>query len=161
VRVILGPGAFGSPTSLSPIVRGLEARGIAAEAISLPRGRAERAAAVFAALAAADVVVGGHSFGGRAASLAAAECDFAGLLVFGFPLAGQAEARTEHFPLIRCPALLLNGELDPLSPILLLRERAALLPRGRLIGFPGAGHRLEGALDQALDAAAAFVRSLP
>jgi predicted alpha/beta-hydrolase family hydrolase len=160
VRVVLGPGAFGSTSSLRPIVRGLQARGIEAEAVSLPRGPAERAAAAFAALAADDVVVGGHSFGGRAASLAAAEHDFAGLLMFGFPLAGQAEARTAHFPRIRCPALVLNGEHDPMSPILQLRERAELLPRGRLISFPGAGHRLEGALDQALDAAAAFVRSL-
>jgi predicted alpha/beta-hydrolase family hydrolase len=160
VRVILGPGAFGSASSLDPIIRGLRARGIAAEAVSLPRGRAERAAGVFAALAAPDVVVGGHSFGGRAASLAAAEGDFAGLLMFGFPLAGQAEVRTAHFPRVRCPALVLNGDRDPMSPILLLRERAELLPRGRLLSFPGAGHRLEGALDQALDAAAAFVRSL-
>jgi predicted alpha/beta-hydrolase family hydrolase len=141
-------------------VDGLRARGLSAEAIDLPRGRAERAAPVFAALAGPDVVAGGHSFGGRAASLAAAEAEFAGLVLFGFPLAGRAEERTAHFPRIRCPVLILNGESDELSPIAELRERVALLQRGRLIAYPRAGHRLEGALDAALDAAADFVSKL-
>jgi predicted alpha/beta-hydrolase family hydrolase len=141
-------------------VRGLRDRGIDAEAIDLPRGRAERAAPVFAALAGPHVVAGGHSFGGRAASLAAAETEFAGLVLFGFPLADRAGERTAHFPRIRCPVLVLNGEADELSPIDVLRERVELLPRGRLVSFPGAGHRLEGALDAALDAAARFVSTL-
>lgn len=148
--------------SLARHVDGLVARGIAATAVDLPRGRAERAAPVFAALAGPDVVAGGHSFGGRAASLAAAEprADFAGLLLFGFPLAGRAGERTAHFPSIRCRVLVLNGEADELSPIDVLRDKVALLPRGRLVSFPGAGHRLEGALDAALDAAADFVHML-
>jgi predicted alpha/beta-hydrolase family hydrolase len=141
-------------------VAGLRARGLAAEAVDLPRGRAERAAPVFAALAGPDVVAGGHSFGGRAASLAAAEAEFAGLVLFGFPLADRAEERTAHFPRIRCPVLVLNGEADELSPIAVLRERVALLPRGRLVAYPGAGHGLEGVLDAALDAAADFVSKL-
>jgi predicted alpha/beta-hydrolase family hydrolase len=141
-------------------VDGLRARGVAAEAIDLPRGRAERAAPVFAALAGPGVVAGGHSFGGRAASLAAAEAGFAGLLLFGFPLAGRAVERTAHFPRVGCPVLVLNGDVDELSPIEVLRERVALLPRGRLIGYPGAGHDLDGVLDLALDAAADFVHTL-
>jgi uncharacterized protein len=158
--VVLGPGAFAGAESLARHVGGLRARGVAAEAIGLPRGRAELAAAVFAALAGPDVVAGGHSFGGRAASLAAAEAELAGLVLFGFPLAGRADERTAHFPRVRCPVLILNGEEDELSPVGVLREKAALLPRGRLVTFPGAGHRLEGALDQALDVAADFVRTL-
>jgi predicted alpha/beta-hydrolase family hydrolase len=157
---VLGPGAFGDAASMAGHVAGLRARGIAAEAVDLPRGRAERAAPVFAALAAPDVVAGGHSFGGRAASLAAADVRFAGLVLFGFPLSGRAEERTAHFPRIRCPVLVLNGEADELSPIDLVREKVALLPDGRLISFPGADHRLRGALEEALDAAAAFVRGL-
>lgn len=162
-RVVLGPAAFGAAADLGPLVTGLRARGVAAEAVDLPRGRAERAAGVFAALAGPGVVAGGHSFGGRAASLAAADSavPFAGLLLFGFPLAGKAEARTAHFPRIRCPVLVLNGEADELSPPETLRERVALLPRGRLVLFPAAGHRLRGrALALALDEAAAFVRAL-
>ena len=157
---MLGPGASAGGDSLARHVEGLRTRGIAAEAIDLPRGRAERAAPVFAALAGPLVVAGGHSFGGRAASLAAAEAQFAGLLAFGFPLAGRADERTAHFPRIRCPVLVLNGEADELSPIDVLRDKVALLPHGRLVSFPRAGHRLEGVLDEALDVAADFVRSL-
>jgi predicted alpha/beta-hydrolase family hydrolase len=160
VKVVLGPGAMARADSLARHVHGLQARGIAAEAIDLPHGRAERAAPVFAALAGPDVIAGGHSFGGRAASLAAAEAEFAGLLLFGFPLAGRADERTAHFPRIACPVLILNGEADELSPIDVLREKVGLLPRGRLISFPREGHRLMRVLDQALDAAAEFVRTL-
>jgi uncharacterized protein len=160
--VVLGPGAMARAASIARHVDGLRARGIAARAIDLPRGRAERAVPVFAALAGPGVVAGGHSFGGRAASLAAAEprTDFAGLVLFGFPLSGRADERTAHFPRIACPVLVLNGTEDELSPIGVLREKVALLPRGRLVALPGAGHGLEGALDAALDAAADFVRRL-
>jgi predicted alpha/beta-hydrolase family hydrolase len=160
VKVVLGPGAFGGPDSLAQHVEGLRARGVMAEAVALPRGRAERAARVFHELAGPQVVAGGHSFGGRAASLAAAEATFAGLVLFGFPLAGRAEERTAHFPRIDCPVLVLNGEADELSPVDVLRERVELLPRGRLITFPGANHSLRGALDRALDEAAAFIHAL-
>jgi predicted alpha/beta-hydrolase family hydrolase len=160
MRVVLGPGAFAGPESLASHVRGLRQRGVDAEAIPLPRGRAEGAALVFRELGAPDVVVGGHSYGGRAASLAAAEVTFAGLVIFGFPLAGRAEERTAHFPRVTCPVLVLNGEQDELSPVEVLRERVALLPRGRLVTFPGVGHRLKGALPKALDLAAEFVLGL-
>jgi predicted alpha/beta-hydrolase family hydrolase len=163
MRVVLGPGAMARADSLAGHVAGLRARGVAAEAIDLPTGRAERAAPVFAALAAPGVVAGGHSFGGRAASLAAAEpgVELAGLLVFSFPLSGRADERTAHFPRIRCPVLVLNGEADELSPFDVLREKVALLPDGRLVGFPGQGHTLDrGALEEALDIAARFVSSL-
>jgi uncharacterized protein len=160
VRVVLGPGAMAGPGSMAAHVRGLRARGVEAEAIALPPGRAEGAAPVFAKLAGLDVVVGGHSFGGRAASLAAAEATFAGLLMFGFPLSGRGEERTAHFPRIACPVLILNGEADELSPIDEVRRWARRLPHGRLVTYPRANHRLRGALEAALDEAAAFVRGL-
>jgi pimeloyl-ACP methyl ester carboxylesterase len=161
-RVVLGPGAFGDAASMDRHVAGLRARGLEAVAVHLPRGRAERAAPVFAALAGPDVVAGGHSFGGRAASLAAAEpgVELAGLVLFGFPLAGRGPERTAHFPRIRCPVLVLNGEADELSPIEDLRALVPGLPRGRLVVYPRANHRLDGWLEQALDEAARFVRSL-
>lgn len=160
MRVVLGPGAFGAPSSMRAHVNGLRRRGIEAEAVALPRGRAENAAPVFRALAGPGVVAGGHSFGGRAATLAAADAEFAGLVVFGFPLAGRGEVRTAHFPRIRCPVLMLSGEADEMSPIEELRRVAQLLPNGRLRTFPNANHRLRGVLDEALDEAAAFVRGL-
>lgn len=152
---MLGPGAFGSVASLAPYVAGLRRRGIDARAIELPRGRAERAAAAF--LSYAGEAVGGHSFGGRAASLAAAESGFSALVCFSFPLAGRATERTAHFARVGCPALIVNGAADRLSPADELRAAAARLPAGRLVLLEGAGHGLRGRLDDALDAAAAFL----
>jgi predicted alpha/beta-hydrolase family hydrolase len=111
------------------------------------------------------VVVGGQSYGGRVASLAAAEHPFAALVCFSYPLhrPGQpeAEARTAHWPRIRCPVLLLSGERDPLARVALLRQAVGRLPQGTLVTYPGAGHSMKGAaLEQALDAMAAFLAAL-
>ena len=75
LRCFLGHGASGTAASMTPFVEGLRARGFVADAIELPRRKAEDALPAFheQVPAAADVVVGGHSFGGRVASLAAAE----------------------------------------------------------------------------------------
>ncbi len=139
---------------------GLRARGIEARAIALPRGRAERAAETFRQLASPDVVAGGHSFGGRAASLAAVEAPFAGLVLFGFPLAGKGEERTRHLDRVPCPVLILQGEADALSPIEELRRLVARALTIRLITFPGAPHNLGASLPAALDHAAAFIHEL-
>src|SRR4029077_6048443 len=70
--VILGHGASATAASMRPHVEGLRARGVEAEAVDLPKGRAERAVEVFAAAAAplgGAAVVGGHSYGGRGARI--------------------------------------------------------------------------------------------
>jgi len=74
VRVLLGPGASKGAEGLKPHIEGLRARGFDAAALELPRGSAERALPVFLKELRADpdLVAGGHSFGGRVASLAAA-----------------------------------------------------------------------------------------
>jgi pimeloyl-ACP methyl ester carboxylesterase len=74
LRVYLGHGAWGTPEAMAPWVDGLRSRGIEAHAVALPRGRAERGIAPFAAQLpdAPGVVVGGHSLGGRVATLIAA-----------------------------------------------------------------------------------------
>jgi predicted alpha/beta-hydrolase family hydrolase len=141
---------------MAAYVEGLRRRGLQAEALGLPRGPASRAAAAFVAVAGRDVIAGGHSFGGRAASLAAVEAEFAGLVLFSFPLAGQAAPRTAHFPQLRLPVLMLSGDRDELAPAAELRSCARRLPNGRLVLYPGAGHGLAGALEEALDEAAAF-----
>lgn len=41
---------------------------------------------------------------------------------------------------IACPALVIAGERDRMSPARLGRELAALLPHGRVVVLPGAGH---------------------
>lgn len=148
------------PDSMARHVAGLQARGIDTRAIALPRGRAERAAETFRGLASPDVVAGGHSFGGRAASLAAVEAAFAGLVLFGFPLAGKGEERTRHLDRIQCPVLILQGESDALSPIDELRRLLTRAPAIRLVTFPRAPHNLGASLPSALDHAAAFIHEL-
>jgi predicted alpha/beta-hydrolase family hydrolase len=161
VKVVLGPGAFGAADSIRPYVEGLRERGLEALAVDLPRGAAKRAVPAFlAACPPEPVVAGGHSFGGRVASLAALERGFAGLLLFSFPLGSAARARTTHWPLIECPVLVLNGEDDELAPVDELREAVKLLRRGRLLTFAGAGHGLGRALPLALDEAVRFVATL-
>ena len=160
MRLLLAPGASGSAASLAGVVAGFKRRGVEALAIDVPRGDVERAARRFLELARPDDVVAGQSFGGRAASLAAAESPFAACVMFSFPLSGKPEERTAHWPRIACPALVLNGERDPMSPIADLRRLVPLLQRGRLVAFPGAGHGINDALEAKLDAAADFVLSL-
>jgi predicted alpha/beta-hydrolase family hydrolase len=149
---------------MRPHVEGLARRGVSAIAVDLPRGRAEQAVAAFLAASGSgpEVVVGGQSYGGRVASLAAAEHPFAALVCFSYPLhrPGQpeGEARAAHWPRIRCPVLLLSGEKDPLARVDLLRQALGRLRQGTLVTYPGAGHSLKGPLlEQALDAVAAFL----
>jgi predicted alpha/beta-hydrolase family hydrolase len=158
VKVVLGPGASGGVAGLAGHIEGLRRRGVDAEAIQLPMGKAERAVSRFSEHR--DALIGGHSYGGRVASLAAAEAEFPALLLFSFPLSGRPAERTAHFPRIACPVLMLSGDRDPMSPAAQLQEAAKLLPNGRLVLLPGAGHILRGQLEPALDLAAEFVHSL-
>lgn len=154
---------------MAPFVSGLRKRGIEAVAIDLPKRKAEEAVAAFHQVvpSARDVAVGGHSFGGRVASLAAAEPDapYAGLVLFSYPLhppgaPARTEARIAHWPTIDCPVLLLSGEADPFAKIALLRTSVRLLRDAELVTYPRLGHTLKPVLDDALDRAAAFLSSL-
>jgi len=167
LRCFLGHGASGSAASMTPYVNGLESRGIAATAIDLPRRRAEDALPAFHLVVPREpwVVVGGQSYGGRVASLAAAEpgAPYAALVLFSYPLhppgsSEKAEARTAHWPDIRCPVLLLSGEADLFAKIDLLR---AAVPRlggpAELVTYPNLGHTLKPVLEDVLDRVAAFL----
>jgi pimeloyl-ACP methyl ester carboxylesterase len=91
---ILGHGAAGTAASMHPWIEALASHGLAVLAIDLPRGRAERAVPVFdkAIAASGAVVAGGHSFGGRVASIAVAsrlesgDAGVRGLLLLSYPL---------------------------------------------------------------------------
>lgn len=68
------------------------------------------------------VFIGGKSMGGRVASMIAADPqdgdDIAGLVCLGYPFhpPGKPDAlRTSHLPAITCPALVVQGERDPLG----------------------------------------------
>lgn len=166
----LGHGASGTAASMAPHVAGLRARGIDARAVDLPKSKAERAVPVFAAFldAEATVAIGGHSFGGRVASLAAADACDAGrpplaLVLLSYPLhapgrAADWDARTAHWPRITCPVLLLSGTSDPFAR-LALQQRAVAerLPSAELVTYPRLGHTLAPVLVDALDRIAAFV----
>ena len=154
---------------MAPFVAGLRARGIDAVAIDLPRRKAEDALPAFhlAVPTAGDVAIGGHSYGGRVASLAAAEPEapYAGLVLFSYPLhppgaPERTDARIAHWPEIRCPVLLLSGESDPFARIDLLRAVVPRLSRAELVTYPRLGHTLKPVLDDALDRAAAFLSGL-
>ncbi|HEX5466472.1 MAG TPA: alpha/beta fold hydrolase [Candidatus Limnocylindrales bacterium] len=225
-RLILGHGASGTAATMAPYVSGLAARGIEARAVDLPRGRNAAAVEVFLAAARDDpgLALGGHSFGGRMASLAAAELSRAlregagtvrgaagtvrgaagtareaartardgaeaardgaeaahepiataatgnaavatrpaALVCFSYPLhrpgAPEAETRTAHWPDIDCPVLLLSGDRDPFTRIDLLRAAVSRLRDVELIVFNGDRHGLPLHRDEALDAAADFLR---
>lgn len=167
IHIYIGHGASGNAASMARHVEGLRRRGIEATAIDLPKRRAEDAVPVFRTIVpdGPGVAVGGQSYGGRVASLAAAEPDtnYAGLVLFSYPLhlPGKPDTlRTEHWPAIRCPVLLLSGEADPFARIELLRAAVPLLRNAELVTYPGLGHTLKPVLDDALDRTAAFLRAL-
>jgi uncharacterized protein len=80
-------------------------------------------------------IAGGKSYGGRVASLLAAEdegANLTGLLFYGYPLhpPGKPERlRVEHWPRIPVPCLFLQGTRDTFCDAGLLEEHVHKLPR--------------------------------
>ncbi len=176
IRFYVAHGASGSAASMAAHVRGLIDRGVDARAIDLPLKKAEDAVPAFRSIVpdgpsagGADglpIAVGGQSYGGRVASLAAAlpDTDYAALVLFSYPLhppgrPNQADDRSSHWPRIRCPVLLISGESDPFAQIKLLRARVKLLRSAELVTYPNLGHTLKPKLEDALDRAAKFLLS--
>ena len=163
MKVVLGHGASGTAASMKPYVVGFKRRGIDSMAVDLPKSNVERAVKVFAERSGRDVVGGGQSYGGRMASMAAVESEFAGLVLFSYPLHRPGfpnQLRTAHFKQIRCPVLFMSGDADPFARIDLLKKWVKVVPNSKLVVFQGQGHGLLKVLDQALDVAADFIKSL-
>jgi len=169
VHLYLGHGASGDAASMGPFVDGLRRRGLVADAVDLPKRKAEDAVEAWRA-AVSDgpgTVAGGHSYGGRVASLAAAAgAGYAGLVLFSYPLhppgqPARTAARIAHWPAIECPVLLLSGEADPFARLVLLREGVRTLPIAELVTYPRLGHTLKPVLNDVLDRVRAFVEGLP
>lgn len=99
---------------------------------------------------AADVYLGGHSYGGRQATmLAAEEADLVrGLLLLSYPLhpPGKPEQlRTQHLPDLRTPSVFVHGTVDPFGSIAEIKRALALIPAPtQVLAIEGAGHDLKG-----------------
>jgi uncharacterized protein len=170
MRIILAHGASGNASSMRPHVDGLARRGIEARAVDLPVRKAETAVDAYRAAAGLDdpdpppMVIGGHSYGGRVASLLVAEGGPAirGLVLLSYPLhrpgAPEWQPRSTHWPDIRVPVLLLSGESDPFARIDLLRQAVIeRLPGAELVTYPRLGHTLTPVLEDVLDRVTDFV----
>ena len=92
--------------------------------------------------------LGGHSYGGRQASILAAESPglVDGLLLLSYPLhppGKPAQLRTAHFPQLRTPAIFVHGSRDPFGSFEELRQAMALIAaETQLIELEGASHEL-------------------
>jgi predicted alpha/beta-hydrolase family hydrolase len=164
---------------MAPWVEGLRALGVAADAVAVLRGRAERGILRFAEQVPDEplAVVGGHSLGGRVATLLAAGVTpptgtlplrrhpIAGVVALSYPLHAPHRpdatlARAAHFASIGVPVLLLSGDADPFARIDLLREAVGGLRDGRLVVYPGLGHGLTAAREDVLGQIMAFVQEI-
>jgi len=98
------------------------------------------------------VFLGGHSYGGRQASMLCAEQTEAqskqvsGLLLMSYPLhppTKPAQWRTQHFFNLRTPALFLQGTRDPFGSIPEIEQALKLIPaKTKLLTVEGVGHDL-------------------
>ncbi len=94
------------------------------------------------------VFVGGHSYGGRQASMLAADDPgiAAGLLLLSYPLhppRRPTQLRAAHFPRLHVPALFVSGTRDGFASIEEITSALLLIPaRTRLLTIEGADHSL-------------------
>jgi predicted alpha/beta-hydrolase family hydrolase len=133
---------------MSAYISELKKRGLDAKALTLPRGAAERALQPLRDQVGPEIgsaVIGGHSFGGRVASMVAAETTPGALILLSYPLhrPGHPEdLRTAHWRKISCPVLLLSGDNDQFARIDLLRSEVGKLQHHQLHVYPGLRHGL-------------------
>jgi uncharacterized protein len=107
-----------------------------------------RAAVELRTLASRNIFLGGHSYGGRQASILVSEdaTAGAGLLLLSYPLhppKKPQELRTDHFPKLERACLFVQGTKDPFGSVEELRNAVELIPRAKEIAVvEGAGHEL-------------------
>ncbi len=95
------------------------------------------------------IFIGGHSYGGRQASMLAAEDPHVadGLLLLSYPLHPPnrpEQLRTAHFPKIQIPALFVHGTRDPFGTSEELRTAITeISARASIHTLEGAGHPLK------------------
>lgn len=163
-----GAGSNANSPLLVALAAAFEAAGWRAVRYNLPYRQARPNGPPFPAQAAADragladavaqmrtevdgkVAVGGHSYGGRQASMLAAEQPgiVEALLLLSYPLhppKKPQQLRTAHFPEWRTPALFAHGTRDPFASIEELSLAIAQIPAStRILTVERAGHELKG-----------------
>jgi len=94
------------------------------------------------------IFLGGHSYGGRQATmLCAAEPELvSGLLLLSYPLhppRKPEQLRIQHLPNLRTPSLFVHGTRDPFGTVEEITKALQLIPaRTELMKVEGAGHDL-------------------
>jgi uncharacterized protein len=117
------------------------------------RAGLKNAVNVLKSLAGGPVFLGGHSYGGRQASMLCAEVTeegepdlVPGLVLLSYPLhppRKPAQLRTQHFFHLRTPALFVQGTRDPFGSIEEVEQAIKLIPaKTKLLTVEGAGHDL-------------------
>ena len=147
-----GAGAGFKHTNMQSIAEALAEHSIATLRFNFPymqagKKRTDRPEVACAAISAAfdfaagefdgPLLAGGHSFGGRMTSLAAAEgqIDPRALIFFSFPLHQPKKPdrkRATHLPDVPCPMLFLSGTRDDLADRSLLTEVVDELPKAQV-----------------------------
>lgn len=163
-----GAGSNADAPLLVALAKAFEAAGWKALRYNLPFRQARRSGPPFPAQAAADraglareveqmrasvdgmVVIGGHSYGGRQASMLAAEQPglIDALLLMSYPLHPPnkpEQLRTAHFPALQTPALFVHGKRDPFATSEELSTAVESIPAPvRIMSLDRAGHELKG-----------------
>jgi hypothetical protein len=112
------------------------------------RAGLRRAALALRRVAPGRLLLGGHSYGGRLASVLAAEepAVATALVLLSYPLhpPDRPDAwRTGHFPRLGTPTLFVHGTRDPFGTIAELERARALVPAPTtLLAIDEAGHDL-------------------
>jgi predicted alpha/beta-hydrolase family hydrolase len=129
------------------------------------RAGLRRAVDALREIAPARLFLGGHSYGGRQASMLAAEDPnlVDALLLLSYPLHPPnrpEQMRTAHFPKLKIPVLFVHGSGDPFGSLDEMRAAVKLIAAPvELLAIEGAGHDLiRGTRDVAGQVLAAFLR---
>jgi uncharacterized protein len=110
----------------------------------------KRAVAIVRQKTSGPIYLGGHSYGGRQASMLAADEPgiASGLLMLSYPLhppRRPEQLRTAHWPKLSTPMMFVHGSRDPFATLEEMNSAMALLPgRHMLLEIEGAGHELLG-----------------
>ena len=163
-----GAGSNADAPLLVALAKAFEAAGWRAVRYTLPFRQGGRRGPPFPAQAAADraglaaevekmraavdglVAIGGHSYGGRQASMLAAEQPglIDALLLLSYPLHPPKkpdQLRTAHFPALRTPAMFVHGVRDPFATSEELNAAIKAIPGPvRVMSVERAGHELKG-----------------